>query len=155
MIDPTSRQKGHPTETRQQLSDINFQNGSNIWSQVPEWARYQDIMTDWPSVVTWLWLCRAASGFSSITRTRNKWRPACIEEQEVTTSPLEPADSENVHTTAARTTQPTTESSQLRGASRLQERSHYSRGRSYVRLAGFIAASAAHPNRYENARFQG
>jgi hypothetical protein len=24
--------------------------------QVPEWARYLDIMTDWPSVVLWLWL---------------------------------------------------------------------------------------------------
>jgi hypothetical protein len=36
MIDPTSRQKRRPTETRQQLSDSNF--GSNIWSQIPEWA---------------------------------------------------------------------------------------------------------------------
>jgi hypothetical protein len=24
----------------------------NIWSQVPRWARRQDILTDWPSVVT-------------------------------------------------------------------------------------------------------
>jgi hypothetical protein len=25
----------------------------NIWSQVPRWARRQDILTDWPLVVTW------------------------------------------------------------------------------------------------------
>jgi hypothetical protein len=25
---------------------------SNIWSQVPEWTRYFDMLTDWPSVVT-------------------------------------------------------------------------------------------------------
>jgi hypothetical protein len=34
----------------------NFQTENNIWSQVPEWNRHQDIATDWSSVVTWLWL---------------------------------------------------------------------------------------------------
>jgi hypothetical protein len=33
-----------------------FQTENNIWSQVPEWTWHQDILTDWPSVVTWLWL---------------------------------------------------------------------------------------------------
>jgi hypothetical protein len=28
------------------LSDSNLPKGSNIWSQVPEWARHQDIPTD-------------------------------------------------------------------------------------------------------------
>jgi hypothetical protein len=28
------------------IQKINLQTGSNIWSQVPEWARYQDILTD-------------------------------------------------------------------------------------------------------------
>jgi hypothetical protein len=28
----------------------------NLWSKVPDWARHQDILTDWPSVVMWLWL---------------------------------------------------------------------------------------------------
>jgi hypothetical protein len=54
MTDPTSRQRGRPTETRQQLSENILPTESNIWSQVPEWARYLDILTDWPSVVTWL-----------------------------------------------------------------------------------------------------
>jgi hypothetical protein len=38
--DPTCRQRG--TETRQQISDR-----INIWSQVPQWARHQDVLTDW------------------------------------------------------------------------------------------------------------
>jgi hypothetical protein len=46
MTDPTSRQRGRPTETRQQLSEKNLGAKSNIWSQVPEWARYLDILTD-------------------------------------------------------------------------------------------------------------
>jgi hypothetical protein len=45
----TSHQRGRPTETRQQLSDR-----INIRSQVPQWARHQDIPTDWPSIITWL-----------------------------------------------------------------------------------------------------
>jgi hypothetical protein len=45
MTDPTSRQRGRPTETRQQISDNNGQTESNIWSQVPEWARHLDILT--------------------------------------------------------------------------------------------------------------
>jgi hypothetical protein len=46
MIDPTSRQKGRPTETRQQILENNLRTESNISSQVPEWARYLDILTD-------------------------------------------------------------------------------------------------------------
>jgi hypothetical protein len=41
-----------------QRQNSNFQTENNIWSQVPEWTRHQDILTDWPSVVTWLWLWR-------------------------------------------------------------------------------------------------
>jgi hypothetical protein len=55
---PTSRHRGRPTETRQQLSENNLRTESNIWSQVPEWARYLDILTDWPSVVMWFRLRR-------------------------------------------------------------------------------------------------
>jgi hypothetical protein len=35
MTDPTSRQRGRSTETRQQLSENNLGTESNIWSQVP------------------------------------------------------------------------------------------------------------------------
>jgi hypothetical protein len=38
-----------------------FQTENNIWSQVPEWTWHQDWLTDWPSVVTWLWLWRGVS----------------------------------------------------------------------------------------------
>jgi hypothetical protein len=44
--DPSSHQRGHPIETRPQLSDSNLPTGSNIWSQVPELAQHQDILTD-------------------------------------------------------------------------------------------------------------
>jgi hypothetical protein len=54
MTDPTSRQRGRPTKTKQQLLDNNIRTESNIWSQVPEWARQLDIRADWLSVVTWL-----------------------------------------------------------------------------------------------------
>jgi hypothetical protein len=50
--DLSSRQKGRPTETRPQLSDSILPTGSNIWSQVPKRAGHQDILTDWPSVVS-------------------------------------------------------------------------------------------------------
>jgi hypothetical protein len=50
MTDPTSRQRGRLTETRHQLSDKNLRTESNIWSEVPEWARYLDILTDWLTV---------------------------------------------------------------------------------------------------------
>jgi hypothetical protein len=53
--DPTSRQRGRPTKAGQQLSENKLRTESNIWSQVPEWARYLD-MTDWPPVIMWLWL---------------------------------------------------------------------------------------------------
>jgi hypothetical protein len=45
MTDPTSRQRGRPTETRLQLLNNNLRTESNIWSQVPEWARNLDILT--------------------------------------------------------------------------------------------------------------
>jgi hypothetical protein len=43
--DSSSRQRGPPTETGPQISD-NLPRGSNIWSQVPEWARHLDILTE-------------------------------------------------------------------------------------------------------------
>jgi hypothetical protein len=46
IADPSSRQRGCPTETRQQLSDSNLQTGSNIWLQVRERAQHQDVPTD-------------------------------------------------------------------------------------------------------------
>jgi hypothetical protein len=78
MTDPTSRQRGRPTETRQQLSENNLRTESNIWSQVPEWARYLDILTDWSSVLMWLQLrlrlraemsvCRETACLSGVER---------------------------------------------------------------------------------------
>jgi hypothetical protein len=50
MTDPTSRQRGRPKKTRQQISGKK-PSDSNIWSQVSEWAQYLDIMTDRLSVV--------------------------------------------------------------------------------------------------------
>jgi hypothetical protein len=47
--DLASRQRESPTETRPQLSDSNLPTGSNIWSQVPEWAQHRDILTDYQS----------------------------------------------------------------------------------------------------------
>jgi hypothetical protein len=44
MTDPTSRHRGRSTETRQQISENNLRTESNIWSQVPELARYLDIL---------------------------------------------------------------------------------------------------------------
>jgi hypothetical protein len=45
--------------TRSQLSipikDSNLKK-KKFWSKVPDWARHQDILTDWPLVVMWLWL---------------------------------------------------------------------------------------------------
>jgi hypothetical protein len=51
------------------ISDNNFRTESNIWSQVLEWARYLDILTDRPSVVTWLRL-----GVIVLTSVTNTWR---------------------------------------------------------------------------------
>jgi hypothetical protein len=30
----------------------------NIWSWAPDGAQHQDLLTVWPSVATWLWLCK-------------------------------------------------------------------------------------------------
>jgi hypothetical protein len=43
---PDLSSKRAPTETRLQLSDNNLQTGSNIWSQVPQWARHLYILPD-------------------------------------------------------------------------------------------------------------
>jgi hypothetical protein len=53
-VTSTSRHRGRPIETRQQISENNLRTERNIWSQVPEWARYLDILTDWSTAVTWL-----------------------------------------------------------------------------------------------------
>jgi hypothetical protein len=48
MTDPTSRQGGRPKLDR----TVTFkEKKNNIWSKVPDWARHQDILTEWPSVV--------------------------------------------------------------------------------------------------------
>jgi hypothetical protein len=39
-----------------QKQDRNYQTVINIWSWAPDGARHQDLLTDWPSVVMWLWL---------------------------------------------------------------------------------------------------
>jgi hypothetical protein len=46
IADSSSRQRGSPTDTRQQLSQNNLRTESNICSQIPVSARYLDIMTD-------------------------------------------------------------------------------------------------------------
>jgi hypothetical protein len=53
MTDPTSRQRGLPTETRKQLSDRNLQTGNNVLSQAHSGLGTKTL-TDWPSVVTLL-----------------------------------------------------------------------------------------------------
>jgi hypothetical protein len=39
-----------------QKQDRNCQTVINIWSWVPNGARHQDLLIDWPSVAMWLWL---------------------------------------------------------------------------------------------------
>jgi hypothetical protein len=75
MTDPTSRQRGRRKKTRQQISENNIRTESNIWSQVPEWARYLDIITDWPRVVIWLWLDRLCGLVVRVPgyRSRGPW----------------------------------------------------------------------------------
>jgi hypothetical protein len=66
--DPTFRQRGRPTETRQQISDPNAWKGSNIWSNVHKVGstpRHTDWLTDWLSAVNWLWLTKDRPGLSS------------------------------------------------------------------------------------------
>jgi hypothetical protein len=53
MTDPPSRQRGRPKRNKNHNSQyIELK----IWSWVPEGARHQDWLADWPSAVTWLWL---------------------------------------------------------------------------------------------------
>jgi hypothetical protein len=57
--DPASRQRGRPTETRQQIPDPNSWKGSNIWSNVHKVGstpRHTDWLTDWLSAVVTLTL---------------------------------------------------------------------------------------------------
>jgi hypothetical protein len=48
IADPSSRQRGRPTETRQKISDSNIPTGSNIWSQVPQGCSIPR-HADWPT----------------------------------------------------------------------------------------------------------
>jgi hypothetical protein len=49
IADPSSRHRGCPIDTRQQISDTNLQTGSNIWSQDPQGCSIPR-HTDWPTV---------------------------------------------------------------------------------------------------------
>jgi hypothetical protein len=40
-----SLERARKKETGKQTSDINLLRENNIWSQVPEWARHQDVLT--------------------------------------------------------------------------------------------------------------
>jgi hypothetical protein len=40
----------------------------NIWSWGPDGARHQDLLTDWQSVVMWLWLWVSAVKYSEVSR---------------------------------------------------------------------------------------
>jgi hypothetical protein len=52
LLTVTDRKSTRPLvrEGAPQRQDSNFQAESNIWSQVPEWTRHQDILTDWLAV---------------------------------------------------------------------------------------------------------
>jgi hypothetical protein len=39
----------------------NSQTVINIWSWAPDGTRHQDLLSDWPSVAMWLWLCQFSS----------------------------------------------------------------------------------------------
>jgi hypothetical protein len=41
-----SSERAPKKEIRQKTSDINLLKGNNIWSQIPDLARHQDVMTD-------------------------------------------------------------------------------------------------------------
>jgi hypothetical protein len=43
-------------ESTPQKYDYNCQTVINIWSWAPDGAWHQDLLTDWQSVATWLWL---------------------------------------------------------------------------------------------------
>jgi hypothetical protein len=49
IADPSSRQRGRPTETGPQISDSNIPTGSNIWSKVPQGCSIPR-HTDWLTV---------------------------------------------------------------------------------------------------------
>jgi hypothetical protein len=58
MTDPPSRQRGRSKKNKDHSSQYI---GLKIWSWVPEGARHQDRLADWPSAITRLWLCLAHS----------------------------------------------------------------------------------------------
>jgi hypothetical protein len=76
-----SSERAPQKKTRQQISENNLRTDSNIWSQVPEWARYLDIMTDWPSVVMWLWLLLKLRGLSPLVNYTDRATAACRRSQ--------------------------------------------------------------------------
>jgi hypothetical protein len=56
-----------------QKQDCNCQTGLNIWSWAPDGARYQDLLTDWPSVAMWLWLWSSEFRSEVLENTENVW----------------------------------------------------------------------------------
>jgi hypothetical protein len=78
----TDRRQTRPLvrEGAPQRQHSNFQTENTIWSQVPEWTWHHDILTDWPSVVTWicLWLwhqCQWIQHRHSLKDTSSSWLP--------------------------------------------------------------------------------
>jgi hypothetical protein len=53
----TSKRQTHPLARKSapQKRDRNCQGVIKIWSWAPDWARHQDLLTDWPLVAMWLW----------------------------------------------------------------------------------------------------
>jgi hypothetical protein len=55
----------------------------NIWSWVPDGARHQDLVTDWPSIamwlwLTWLWLAESAQDYSGKRVVSQPHHPGAI-----------------------------------------------------------------------------
>jgi hypothetical protein len=76
----TDRRQTRPLvrEGSPQRQHSNFQTEYNIWSRVPEWTWFHDILTDWltdwPSVVTWLWLWLWACIHHSSECSGRQWK---------------------------------------------------------------------------------
>jgi len=90
MTDLPSRQRGRPKTNKHHKSHyIELK----IWSWVPEGARHQDGLADWPSAVTWLWLwlylwVYTASQLRRATQSSSpQWEPqtspACNQQESV------------------------------------------------------------------------
>jgi hypothetical protein len=104
--DLTSRQRGCLTET-----ELHCQTVTNIWSWAPDGSPHLDTMTDWHSVITWLWLAWNSVDSTSSAYMNSKRRPAYIEEWGVPASLLSPVKSDSGFPTAAAGTTPTRRSS--------------------------------------------